>query len=67
MEWTDTHYTEKEREVMQLISAGMGNAQIAQNMGVSVNTVKSHLKHVYKKSGVHNRTELAVLMLRGKL
>ena len=49
--------SEREIEVLRLLSDGLTYQEIAQTMFVSVNTVKSHLKSIYGKLGVHNRRE----------
>ncbi len=56
--------TPRELEVLQLISAGLTNAEAAQRMHLSVHAVKFHLAAVYKRLGVANRTEAAVTYLR---
>ena len=56
--------SEREIEVLQLLAGGFTYQEIAQTMFVSVNTVKSHLKSIYGKLGVHNRRE-AVARARG--
>ncbi|MGC9395527.1 MAG: helix-turn-helix transcriptional regulator [Anaerolineae bacterium] len=38
-----------------MLADGLTNQEIAQTMCVSVNTVKTHLKNIYGKLGVHNR------------
>jgi len=48
--------TERETEVLTLLATGMSNAEIGAELFISVNTVKSHLKNVYGKLGVSNRT-----------
>lgn len=47
--------TEREVQVLQLLSEGLGNKQIAGRLFVSEATVKSHLAHVYAKLGVDTR------------
>lgn len=42
---------------MLLLGKGFSNEQIAKSTGISVNTVKYHLKRVYKKLHVQNRVE----------
>lgn len=51
--------SEREDEVLALVSQGMTNAQIADRMMLSENTVKFHLQNIYQKLGVSNRTEAA--------
>ncbi len=47
-----------------MTSEGLTNIQIAGRMNVTVHAVKFHLSSVYRKLGVSNRTEAAVLFLR---
>ena len=47
----------QEQRVLRLLAAGETNRQIAQELVVSVNTVKDHLKHLYNKLGVNNRLQ----------
>jgi LuxR family maltose regulon positive regulatory protein len=49
--------SERERTVLRLIAAGLANREIAQELVVSLNTVKSHVKSVYGKLDAHNRTQ----------
>jgi DNA-binding CsgD family transcriptional regulator len=51
--------TERESEVLALISRGSSNKQIAQALGISPETVKSHVKHIFLKLAVSTRTEAA--------
>lgn len=48
--------TGREAEVLQLVVGGASNREIAERTGVSENTVKFHLKNVYSKLDVSNRT-----------
>ncbi|MGN0077816.1 MAG: LuxR C-terminal-related transcriptional regulator [Coriobacteriales bacterium] len=50
--------TEREREVMELLNQGLSRAEIARAQQVSQNTVKTHLKNIYSKLGVHSRSEV---------
>ena len=43
----------------ELAAQGLTNPEIGARMFISRDTVKSHLKHIYFKLGVRNRTELA--------
>ncbi len=49
--------TEREMEVLQKVAAGKTNKQVAEEIFVSVSTVKYHLSNIYLKLDVHNRTE----------
>jgi DNA-binding NarL/FixJ family response regulator len=52
--------TRRESEVLELLSSGMGNKDIASRLGVSVDAVRWHLRAIYTKLHVHNRTEAAM-------
>jgi LuxR family maltose regulon positive regulatory protein len=49
--------TDRELEVLNLIAAGLSNAQIAEQLYVAVSTVKKHINHLYGKLEVHRRTQ----------
>ena len=49
-----------ERRVLQLVATGRSNADIAEDLFVSVATVRKHLEHAYRKLGVHNRMAAVV-------
>jgi DNA-binding CsgD family transcriptional regulator len=51
----------RESEVLEMASHGLTNLEIGSRLGVSVHAVKFHLAAVYRKLGVHNRTEAVVL------
>jgi DNA-binding NarL/FixJ family response regulator len=54
----------RELEVLEMASLGLTNNQIGSRLNVSVHAVKFHLAGIYRKLGVANRTEAAVLYLR---
>jgi NarL family two-component system response regulator LiaR len=56
--------TAREWEVLDLLCAERTTAQIAGDLGMSVETVRSHVKHILRKLGVHSRAE-AVLAAEG--
>ena len=60
----DLGLSEREAEVVALAALGRRNAQIAEALFVSVDTVKTHLARSFRKLGVHNRTELSALIHR---
>jgi len=51
--------TKREREILQLVAEGHSNAQLAQMLWVTEQTVKFHLSNIYRKLNVSNRTEAA--------
>jgi len=48
--------SERQLEVLRLIVAGLSNQQIAQQLVVEMNTLKTHIKHLYRKLHVSSRT-----------
>ena len=56
--------TEREKEILKLISHGMTNAEIAQNLFLSEGTVRNYVSGILEKLDVEDRTQAAVLALR---
>src|SRR6516164_9179049 len=48
--------TQREREILALLADGLGNKQIAAGLGISTNTVKTHLELLFDKLDVSSRT-----------
>jgi len=55
--------TPRELEVMQQLVLGLNDREIAVALSLSPATIKHHLKQVYQKLGVHNRTSAALLVV----
>lgn len=56
----DAELTEREREVLMLVSDGLANKQISRRLGISERTVKAHLTSVFQRLGVTDRTQAAL-------
>ena len=61
------HLTPQENELLRLLADGHHKKTAAQEMGISVNTVSFHLKHIYEKLQVHSKTEAVAKALRERL
>jgi DNA-binding NarL/FixJ family response regulator len=61
------HLTPQENELLKLLADGQHKKTAAKEMGISVNTVSFHLKHIYEKLQVHSKTEAVVKALRERL
>jgi LuxR family transcriptional regulator, maltose regulon positive regulatory protein len=53
----DTPLTPPEMSILHLLVAGYDNYEIASNQQISINTVKTHISHIFSKLGVHNRVQ----------
>jgi DNA-binding NarL/FixJ family response regulator len=56
--------TGREREILQLLADGMSNADVAQKLFISQETVKSHVRHILAKLEADNRTQAVAIALR---
>ena len=56
--------TAREVEVLRLVAAGLSNAEVAERLFLSPNTVKVHVARVLAKIGVHNRAAATEFALR---
>ncbi len=59
--------TPQEHELLRLLADGHHRKTAAQEMGISINTVSFHLKHLYEKLQVHSKTEAVAKALRERL
>ena len=56
--------TAREREILQLLADGMSNADVAQRLFISQETVKSHVRHILAKLEADTRTHAVAIALR---
>lgn len=61
------HLTPQENQLLKLLADGHHKKTAAHEMGISVNTVSFHLKHIYGKLQVHSKTEAVAKALRERL
>jgi len=60
----DEMLTAREREILQLLADGMSNADVAQQLFISQETVKSHVRHILAKLEAETRTQAVAIALR---
>lgn len=58
--------TERESQVVKLLLNGYSNSDICDELSITQNTVKTHLKNLFQKTGARSRTELISIIIREK-
>ena len=58
-----TALTDRERQILRLVSEGLSNKEIGRRLKITDGTIKVHLNHIFQKLAVGNRTALAALYL----
>jgi DNA-binding NarL/FixJ family response regulator len=53
--------TKREQTVLELLTLGYSNTEIALTLGISTHTAKAHVQHILEKFKVQNRTRLAFI------
>ena len=59
-------FSRRERQIVALLATGCSNREIADRLGLQLQTVKNHLSRIYRKQGVPNRVQLAVMVVRAQ-
>ncbi|KUH39233.1 MULTISPECIES: helix-turn-helix domain-containing protein [Streptomyces] len=59
--WGLKRLTEREREVLLLLGTGLGNRELARELGIAERTVKAHVARIVEKLGQQTRLQAAVL------
>ena len=62
--WEDHDLTEREVTVLRLVADGKTNKEIANNLNLSEKTVKNHVRNIFHKLQVYDRTQAAILGIR---
>ncbi|OLB05013.1 MAG: response regulator transcription factor [Nitrospirae bacterium] len=62
--WEDHDLTEREITVLRLVADGKTNKEIANNLDLSEKTVKNHVRNIFHKLQVYDRTQAAILGIR---
>jgi len=63
----ESQLSEREREILKLVATGATNQQIAGDLGISINTVKVHIRNIFGKIGASSRTEATLYAVRNGL
>lgn len=53
--------TSKEKTICEMVSVGMTNQEISKQLQRSIHTVNTHIKNIYQKNKINNRTQLCYL------
>jgi two-component system NarL family response regulator len=59
--------TERELQVLKLVAQGLSNREVAEQLFISENTVKNHVRNILEKLHLHSRMEAVVYAVREKL
>jgi DNA-binding NarL/FixJ family response regulator len=59
--------TDQELKVLKLLSIGRLYKEVAQELFISENTVRSHVRHIYSKLSVHSKAEMVFTAMRNSL
>jgi two-component system NarL family response regulator len=56
--------TEREREILRLVAAGLQNKEIAQELDIGLATVRNHVHNILEKLDVHSKLDAVLLAFR---
>jgi DNA-binding NarL/FixJ family response regulator len=60
----ENHLSPREERVLDCLARGLAYKQIGDELGISINTIRTHLRHIYEKLHVQSRTEAVAKYLR---
>lgn len=58
--------TRRQQDIAEAVAQGLNNKELADRMGITENTVKTHLANIYKKLGINYRTELIDMLYKAQ-
>lgn len=61
------HLTKREKDVLQLMASGLKNHEIAEELSVTIQTVKNHVTNIYSKLGAESRVEAVLYAVNHEL
>ena len=61
------HLTPQEVRILKLVAHGLGNSEISEKVHISLSTVRSHMKNIYRKLGLNSRAEVVSFAARNQL
>ena len=59
--------TDRQREILELLVKAQSYKKIAETLNISVETVRSHIKNLYRTLEVNNKTEAIAMYIRGEI
>ncbi len=59
--------TEREIEILQLVSQGLGNQEMAKRLFLSEKTIKNHMTNIFRKLSVSDRTQAVIYAIKNKI
>jgi two-component system NarL family response regulator len=62
-----TSLTKREREILQLLALGKSNREIAEDLSITLGTVRIHVHAILQKLDVRDRTQAVIVALQNKL
>lgn len=62
----DYGLTEAEMRILDQVARGRSARYIAEDLGISFNTVRTHIRHIYEKLSIHSKQELIDLVESGE-
>ena len=63
----ETDLTRRQLEILRLIARGVATAEIASSLGISINTVRTHVQRILRRLGVHSQLEAVAVAFRERL